>query len=106
MLAAMGMRRRSMIRLVVTEGFIIGLVGSAIGAAIGTGVALWVGSTGIDFTAAMEGTSFPLDPVIYVDWHWSQVLVAAVLGVATGVLASIYPARRAVKLAPAEALRR
>lgn len=106
MLAAMGMRRRSMMRLVITEGLIIGLVGSLIGGGIGTVLSLWVEHTGIDFSAAMEGTSFPMSPIIYVDWHWTQVLVAAVLGIVTGVLASIYPARRAVMLAPAEALRR
>lgn len=106
MLAAMGMRRRSMIRLITTEGLLIGLAGSAIGAALGTGVALWVGSMGIDFSAALEGTAFPLDPMIYPDWHWTQVAVATGLGLLTGVLAALYPARRAVKLAPAEALRR
>jgi putative ABC transport system permease protein len=106
MLAAMGMRRRSMMRLILSEGLIIGLAGSLIGAAIGTALALWVEHVGIDFSAAMEGTSFPMSPIIYVDWHWTQVLVATILGVATGVLASIYPARRAIKLAPAEALRR
>jgi len=106
MLAAMGLRRGSLIRLVVTEGLIIGLLGSAIGAVLGTGVALWVGAVGIDISAAMEGTEFPMGSVIYPDWHWTQVAVAAGLGVATGALAALYPALRAVKLAPAEALRR
>jgi ABC-type lipoprotein release transport system permease subunit len=106
MLAAMGMRRGSMIRLVVTEGLLIGLLGSAVGAAMGTAVSLWVGAVGIDFSAAMEGTAFPLRPIIYPDWHWTQVVVAAGLGLATGTLAALYPALRAVKLAPAEALRR
>lgn len=106
MLAAMGMRRRSMVRLVLTEGLIIGLVGSIIGAGLGTALSLWVEHVGIDFSAAMEGTSFPMSPIIYVDWHWQQIVVACVLGVATGVLASLYPARRAANLAPAEALRR
>jgi len=106
MLAAMGMRRRSMMRLILSEGLIIGLGGSLIGAAIGTALALCVQHVGIDLSAAMEGTSFPMSPIIYVHWHWTQVLVATILGVATGVLASIYPARRAIKLAPAEALRR
>jgi putative ABC transport system permease protein len=106
MLAAMGLRRGSVIRLVMTEGLIIGLLGSAVGAALGTGIALWVGAVGIDISAAMEGTEFPMDSVIYPDWHWTQVAVAAGLGVATGILAAFYPALRAVKLAPAEALRR
>lgn len=106
MLAAMGMRRGSMIRLIVTEGLVIGLLGSAVGAVLGTAVALWVGSVGIDFSAAMEGTQFPLYPIIYPDWHWTHVLVATGLGLATGVLAALYPGLRAVKLAPAEALRR
>lgn len=106
MLAAMGLRRASMVRLITTEGLMIGLLGSVIGAALGTGIALWVGSVGIDFTAAMEGTEFPLDPMIYPDWHWTHVAVATALGLVTGALAALYPALRAVKLAPAEALRR
>ncbi len=106
MLAAMGLRPGSVIRLIATEGLFIGLVGSAVGAAVGTGVALWLGAVGIDFTAAMEGTVFPLDPMIYPDWHWTHVAVAAGLGLTTGIIAALYPAVRAVKLAPAEALRR
>lgn len=105
MLAAMGMRRGSMTRLIVTEGFVIGLLGAILGGGIGSGLALWAGTAGLDFSAAMEGVAMPLDPVIRPTLRWGHVAVGAALGMSTGALAALYPARRAVRMAPADALR-
>lgn len=105
MLAAMGMRRGEVMGLILTEGLLLGVVGSLVGGALGTGAALWLQKVGIDVTSAMSSADIPMQGIIYPQWDLSQLLLAVALGVATAVLASLYPARRAVRMQPADALR-
>jgi putative ABC transport system permease protein len=106
MLAAMGMRRGSAVRLILLEGMVIGILGAAIGGALGTGISLWVGAVGIDFTEAMKSVDMPFQGILYPSWHWTHLLAASMLGLLTATVATLYPAWRAVRLAPADALRK
>jgi ABC-type antimicrobial peptide transport system permease subunit len=45
------------------------------------------------------------NPIVYPEWDAALVLNIALLVVATGVLASLYPAWKALKLKPSEAVR-
>ena len=105
MLAALGMRRSDVVILILAEGLVIGLMGALVGGALGTGVALWVEHVGIDVTAAMRGVEFPLQGILYPNWKASYTLTSAVVGMITAVLATLYPAWRAVRKTPAEAIR-
>jgi ABC-type lipoprotein release transport system permease subunit len=105
MQAALGMRRRDIVLLIVAEGIAIGVIGAIAGSALGSGVGIWLESTGIDITAATRGIDIPFQGNIYPDWQLSYPLIAAVAGVVTAAVAALYPALRAVRLAPAEALR-
>lgn len=105
MLAALGMRRSDIVRLIVFEGLVIGLIGAAIGGVLGTGIALWIEQVGIDVSAAAKGIEMPFQGLIYPDWKLMYTLISAVLGMITAVLATLYPARRAIQQTPAEAIR-
>jgi putative ABC transport system permease protein len=90
MLRAIGMTRRQTRRMIRHESIITALIGAAIGIVLGLILAglLIAKLDFVDF-------AFPL----------GQVIVFAVAAVIVGVLAAIFPARRAAKLNPLEALR-
>ena len=93
--------------MIMLETVFLGLVGSVIGMAISYGIILWTGNTGLDLSALYQegleaiGFSAILYPII-TPGAFFQLTIMVVL---TGVLASIYPARKALKLNPSEALR-
>ncbi|MFC1640398.1 ABC transporter permease, partial [Gemmatimonadota bacterium] len=105
MQAALGMRRSDIVSLIVSEGLVIGLIGGVLGALLGSGVGIWLEHTGIDFTAAARGIDLPFQGMAYPDWRLSFALIGLTCGVLAAGLAALYPALRAIKMAPAEALR-
>lgn len=105
MLAAMGMRRSNIITLILAEGFVIGLVGAIVGGILGSAIAIWLERTGIDLSAATKDIDMPIQGILYPDWSLAWVAIAIFLGVASAVVATVYPAWRAVRKTPAEAIR-
>jgi putative ABC transport system permease protein len=89
MLRAIGMTRRQVRRMIRHESVITALIGAAIGIVLGVVLAaLLIGR--VDFI------EFTL-PV-------GQLLIFAVAAIVVGIIAAIFPARRAAKLNPLEAL--
>ena len=104
--AAMGMRSGDIVLSIVAEGLVIGLAGAVVGGLLGSGTAVFFEFRGFDFTEAMSANiDFPISNIIYPDWKAIHTVVCVALGALTGGLATLYPARRAVKMKPAEALR-
>ncbi len=105
MLRALGMRKRLVIFQVVTESSLIMAIGVLVGLSLGYLVFLVI-SDGIDLSAFAEGVelagmSTTLVPVLL----WSDFALVAYMSLILGVLASLYPAWRAVKVDPLEAMR-
>jgi putative ABC transport system permease protein len=86
---AVGAQRRDVLGLFLAESMVLGLVGAVLG--IVTGVA-----------AAYAATSYVGIPVRF-DYTW--IAVAVGVGVLVGVVAGLYPAWRAARTDPIEALR-
>jgi putative ABC transport system permease protein len=105
MQAALGMRRTDIVYLIVSEGLVIGLLGGVIGAILGSGIGIWLEHSGIDFTAAARGIDLPFQGIVYPDWTLSYAVIGMFLGMLAAGVAALYPALRAIKMAPAEALR-
>jgi putative ABC transport system permease protein len=89
MLRAIGMTRRQVRRMIRHESVITALIGAAIGIVLGIVLAALLIAR-VDFI----DFSFPL----------AQVIVFTIAAILVGILAAIFPARRAAKLNPLEAL--
>jgi putative ABC transport system permease protein len=105
MQAALGMRRRDIVRLILMEGLTIGLLGAFLGGFLGAGVALWLEHTGIDLGSAANALKLPFKAIVYPDWQPLYTIISGMVGIVAALLAAIYPAWKAIKITPAEALR-
>ena len=110
MLAAMGMRKMEVMLVFVFEGAIIGLFGSLAACIIG-GLGGWYLETK-GFSMAFMGKeitdkllSFLPMEVFYGDLTAGTLIFTLILGTVISILASLYPAYKAVKLDPIQALR-
>lgn len=100
---ALGMRRRSVVRLFVLEGFALGIVSAVVGVTLGGLAVLYWGWRGIPMntiTLAWMAGGDHLFPVL----RATNVLRAGGAIALLSTLAALYPARVASRLEPREAL--
>ena len=93
---SIGAKRKDILILFLFQGMIIGVVGASVGTAAGLGYTAFAKETKM----AWEG-SIPLE----VTYNWTKIIQTAFTSFGLAVLASIYPAYRATKLLPVEAIR-
>lgn len=108
-LRTIGVTPRSVMAIFLVQGSLIGLVGTALGVAGGIALSLNIG----DVMPALEGLLgvelLPAD-VYFIsdlpsDLQADDVIRITLLALGLSVLATLYPARRAARTQPAEALR-
>ena len=106
MLMAVGMNKMRVFSMIVLETIFLSLVGGIIGIGLAVGLTAITGKTGVDLSLWAEGlNSLGFDAIIYPEIEFDSVIIVTILVILTGILSSIYPARKAIKLNPAEALR-
>lgn len=98
---ALGMRRRRILRLFLAEGGLLGLWGSLAGTGLGWGLVGIAGALGVPFKAPGTAGTMPMYPRVSPAFLL-LVVATAVLG---ALLAALYPAWRASRMRPADALR-
>ena len=97
MLRTLGASRRQVLGSVFTEAFLIGLIASVIGLLAGVGYA-----KAIDALFKAIGVDLPSSGTVLLT---RTIIVAALVGIVLTVVASLFPAIRATRVAPLEALR-
>ena len=100
-LMSMGARKRQVRRVFITQGLLIGVVGTIIGLIVGY-ILSWVG--GHYHLISLAPEVYSIDYVPFAPSVLDGVLVAAV-ALAISFIATIYPSWSAARIAPAEALR-
>ena len=109
MLSALGMKKTEILTLFLFEGGIIGMLGSLLGCILG-GLGSWylevhgwkMGSEAFgDITASF----YPLKNVFYADLTFDVLVMTFVFGTIIALVTSFYPALKAAKLNPVDALR-
>lgn len=104
-LAAIGLKGKEIVQLFFLESGIIAAIGSTIGVLLGIAATLALTQTGIDFTEAMQGMEFEINPIFRPKLNVLTPIIVLITGIITASLASYVPAKRAAKIKPVEALR-
>ena len=104
---ALGMRPLPIVNSILLESFFLGLLGLAAGLGLGSWAMSYLTTQGLDLTRwtgelSMLGTR--MDPVLKAVWGWDYVWWSAAGLLAAILLAALFPALRAARLDPVEAL--
>jgi ABC-type lipoprotein release transport system permease subunit len=112
MLLAIGLRPARVVRMVLIESVLLGLMGVVIGSLAGTGLVLLTARTGINYAAlaGMESADIAfggmsISYIIYPRFELRHILLGFIAVTITSVLASTWPATLAARLEPAKAMR-
>jgi putative ABC transport system permease protein len=111
MLMAMGMKKKEILQLFVIEGGFIGVFGSLLGCILGSLAGWYMETKGWSISVFGETyekvaqAAYPIKDVFYGDLSFDIVLNTFIFGVVISIVASLYPALKATKLNPIEALR-
>jgi lipoprotein-releasing system permease protein len=109
-LRTLGMTPRGILGVFMTQGLLIGWLGTLIGVALGVSLALHVGAVA-HFIEHIFGVHIMDDPDVYYttglpsDMHAGDVIRIAAAAMLLTLMATVYPAWKASKTQPAEALR-
>ena len=107
MLAAIGMNRKRIFNMIMLETIFLTSIGAIVGLAVNYVIISRLSITGIDFSKQM-GEAFEAigyDAMIYPEMGLKYYIGITLLVFTAAILSSIYPAIKAIKLNPAEAVR-
>ncbi len=93
---AIGARNIDVMAIFIMEGILISIFGGLIGVILG-----FIGAQGFGNMSGGFMQGVPLVPIINV----STIIIAITVAMLVGVLSSLYPARKAAKMSPIEAVR-
>ncbi|MGM0601491.1 MAG: ABC transporter permease [Candidatus Rifleibacteriota bacterium] len=109
LLRALGFSATRIKRLIGVEALLTGMVGCAAGLAAGICVSFYSWYYGLDFSSmfgSQEVAGMLFEPVIHSAWSWQYMIGLTILMMIMVLLASIYPAKKALRGSPSDAMRK
>ncbi len=106
-MSANGMKRNEILKLFLAEGAFLGLIGSGIALIAGYLIVSYFQVKGITIPISKEqiGTDFPIEDKFYMYFNIYKAFTSFFIGVLVSLFSSFYPALKAVKLEPVEAIK-
>ncbi|MCD4769046.1 MAG: FtsX-like permease family protein [Bacteroidales bacterium] len=106
MLTAIGMNKKKVFRMIMTESVFLSLIGGVVGMIVSKVIIMLTAKNGISLAGMEEGfEGMGFSAHIYPEIGPEFFGLVTVLIIITGILSSVYPALKALKLDPAEALK-
>jgi len=104
-LMSIGMKNSRIYLMIVTEAFIIGIVGTIFGLLIGVLIEIPLTHTGIDLSIFSSGLeAFGIGTVIYPVLSIANIFMSSLFMPFVAILGALYPAYKAIKLEPIYAI--
>ncbi len=106
MLMAVGMRRKTVFGMIVLETIALSLTGALAGMVLTIALMLVLSRTGINLSILSKGLGhLGIPEVLFPSMPFATYPILAIMVIATAIAAAIYPAVKAIRLKPSEALR-
>ncbi|MFV0590585.1 MAG: ABC transporter permease [Draconibacterium sp.] len=106
MLMAVGMNKRKIFGMIMLESVMLTFSGGIVGVVLGSLITKFFETRPIDVSAFSEGLEkYGYATQIYTSLQNEMLVTITILVIITGMISAVYPARKALKLNPAEATR-
>lgn len=93
---AIGAKRKDVLLVFIFQGMVIGAIGAGLGTIMGVAYTAYAKETHMTFQGSLS---------LEVKYNWTSIAQTDILAFVLAVVASIYPAYKATKLEPVEAMR-
>lgn len=105
-LLAVGMYRRRLFAMIILESLFLSFTGGIIGVLLGWGITSYFTVHGIDLSSVSTGLSaYGIPSILYPFIRPSLYGTLTIMMIMTSIIAALYPAIKAVRLKPVEAIR-
>lgn len=105
-LMAIGMKRRRVFVMIIVETITLSLVGGVVGMILASAAIAYFGYSGIDLSAFAAGFSeWGLESILYPTLPINFYISITIMILLTAVASAVYPAVKAIRLKPANAIR-
>lgn len=93
---AIGAKRKDVLLVFIFQGMVIGAIGAGLGTVMGVAYTAYAKETHMTFQGSLA---------LEVKYNWTSIIQTDILAFVLAVVASIYPAYKATRLEPVEAMR-
>jgi lipoprotein-releasing system permease protein len=93
---AIGSKRKDILLVFIFQGIVIGVIGATMGTAMALGYTTYAKETHMTFSGSLA---------LEVKYNWTSLIQTDIMAFSLAIVASIYPAFKATKLQPVEAMR-
>jgi ABC-type lipoprotein release transport system permease subunit len=106
MLLSIGMKPSKVFGMIMLETIFLSLTGAIVGVTLSIFTILWFGHKGINLSVIAEGANaLGYSSMVYPTLGTDFYIMLSVMVIVIAIIAGLFPARRAIRLRPAEAIR-